>query len=129
MIEESRELTKDEKTWGMLCHLSSLAAFIVPLGNIFGPLIIWLVKKDEYQFVNFHGRQSLNFQISLVIYTILSIGMIILGATTEQWVLLALGILLFITIIIADLILFIVAAIKANNGEYYNYPFTIKFLS
>ncbi|MFP5304044.1 DUF4870 domain-containing protein, partial [Cobetia sp. SIMBA_158] len=53
--------------WAMLCHLSAFAGFIVPFGSIIGPLIIWLIKKDEMQMVNEHGKKALNFQITMAI--------------------------------------------------------------
>ena len=54
----------------MLCHLSSLAGSVIPFGNIVGPLVVWLIKKDEYAFVDDQGKESLNFQISITIYTV-----------------------------------------------------------
>lgn len=58
-----------ENQWGMYCHLAALAGVIfVAVGNILGPLIIWLMKKDEFPFVNSEGKESLNFQISITIY-------------------------------------------------------------
>lgn len=58
---------KEQRTWAMLCHLSALAGFIIPMGSIIGPLIVWLVKKDEMPLVAEHGRKSLNFQITMLI--------------------------------------------------------------
>ena len=62
--------SSDERMWGMLCHLSTFAGYLVPFGNISGPLIVWLVKKDEYAFVDDQGKESLNFQISITIYSL-----------------------------------------------------------
>jgi len=59
--------TKDDRTWAMLCHLSGLAGYVVPFGNIFGPLIIWLIKRDQSWFVDDQGKEALNFQISWAI--------------------------------------------------------------
>ena len=52
-----------EKTWAMVCHLGAFSCFFIPMGNIVVPLIVWLIKKDESEFINEHGKQSLNFQI------------------------------------------------------------------
>jgi len=60
---QAANASKEERTWAMLCHLLALAGFVFPFGNILGPLIIWLIKRDESRFVNFHGRQSLWFQV------------------------------------------------------------------
>src|SRR5687767_11747875 len=60
---------QQSRLWGMLCHLSALAGFVVPFfGCIIGPLVVWLIKKDEFPFVNDQGKESLNFQISMTIY-------------------------------------------------------------
>jgi len=75
---EIRELSNDERTFGMLCHLTALAGFVFPLGNIIGPLIVWAIKKDQYPWVDQHGKESLNFQISMTIYLFISAIMIII---------------------------------------------------
>lgn len=107
-----------ERNWGMFCHLAALSGFIIPFGNIIGPLIVWLVKKDESAYVDENGKESLNFQISVSIYCLISVLLIIF----------VLGILLLVGIGIATLILIVVAAIKANQGEKFAYPLTIRFI-
>jgi len=110
---------KDSTTWGMLAHISAFAGVIgVPFGNVLGPLIVWLAKRDQSEFIDYHGKEALNFQISLTIYMFIS----------AILVLIVVGILLLIAIAVVGLVLTIVAAIKANNGEYYEYPLTIRFL-
>jgi len=62
-----------EKTWGLFCHLSAFGLFVFPpFGNILGPLIIWLIKKDESPYVDKQGKESLNFQISFTIYAFIA---------------------------------------------------------
>ena len=61
---DTSHLSKDEKTWGMLCHISTFCGMIIPFGNILAPLIIWLIKKEELPFVSDQGKEVLNFQIS-----------------------------------------------------------------
>jgi len=109
---------RDERMWAMFCHLSGLAGFVFPFGNIIAPLVIWLVKKEEYPMVNEHGKEALNFQISMTIYIIASIILIIL----------VIGIALIIILSLFSLIVIIIASIKANEGEKYKYPITIRFL-
>jgi uncharacterized Tic20 family protein len=109
---------RDERMWAMFCHLAGLAGFIFPFGNVIAPLIIWLVKKEEYELVNDQGKEALNFQISMSIYIIASVILIIL----------VIGIPLLIILGIFSLIVIIIAAIKANEGEKYRYPLTIRFL-
>ncbi|SDZ41194.1 hypothetical protein SAMN05421736_11220 [Evansella caseinilytica] len=103
---------QDERTMAMLIYLTSFLTTLV------GPLLIWLLKKDESAFVDHHGREYLNFLISITIYLIIS-GLLAL---------VLIGILLLIVIGIGAFILTIIAAVKAYNGEYYRFPFTIRFL-
>jgi uncharacterized Tic20 family protein len=102
----------------MLCHLSGLAGYVVPFGNIFGPLIIWLIKRDQSWFVDDQGKEALNFQISWAIYMIVSLIAILV----------LVGIVLVGIVAIGGLVLLIVAAVKANEGIAYRYPLTIRFI-
>ncbi len=105
--------------WGMFCHLSVLTGYIgIPLANILGPLIIWLIKKDEMPFVDDQGKEALNFNITVFIAILICIPLIFV----------IIGIFLMIAIGIAHLVLTVVAAIKANSGEYYRYPLTIRMI-
>lgn len=109
---------RDERIWGMLCHLSALAGFIIPFGNVIGPLLVYSMKKDEYTFVADQGKESLNFQISMLIYLAISVVAIIL----------LVGIFFLIFIPLISLILTVVAAVRANDGEWYRYPLCIRFI-
>ena len=109
---------KDERMWGMFCHLSALAGFMIPFGNIIGPLVVYSLKKDEYGFVADQGKESLNFQISVLIY--LAIGVVT--------ILILVGIAFLLLIPLISLILTVLAAVRANDGEYYRYPFCIRFI-
>jgi hypothetical protein len=111
--------TKDERTWAMLCHLSTLAGFVIPFGNIAGPLVIWSIKKDAFPLVEDQGKEALNFQISMTIYVIASIILIFL----------LVGIPLLIGLGLFDLIVTVIAAINANDGVKYRYPLCIRFVS
>jgi len=108
----------DEKMWAMFCHLSALAGFIIPFGNIIAPLIIWVLKKEEYPLVSDQGKESVNFQISMTIYFIASLILIII----------VIGIPLLILLGLFELIVIVIASIKANEGIKYRYPFTIRFI-
>ncbi len=102
----------------MLCHLTALAGVIIPFGNLLGPLIVWLVKRDESSLVDREGKESLNFQISMSIYAIVS----------SLLILLLIGIPMLVIVGLVDIILTIVASVKTANGESYTYPLTIRFL-
>jgi hypothetical protein len=109
---------QEERTMAMLCHLSSLAGFIIPFGNIVGPLIFWLINKDKMPFVDEQGKEALNFQITVFIAAIISSILIIV----------VIGLLLVIAVAIAWIVFTIIASIKVNNGEHYRYPFALRLI-
>ncbi len=113
------EIDPAVRTWAMLSHLAALLGYVgIPFGHIFGPLIIWLTKKDEDTFISVHARESLNFQISITIYMMLSfILMFVL-----------IGFVLIFVIMVLHITLSIVAALRANDGQFYRYPFTFRFV-
>jgi len=116
---EQPEITKDARMWAMFCHLAGLAGYLMPcVGNIIGPLILWQIKKDEYPFVDEQGKEAVNFQISMTLYAIISISLIVI----------IIGLFLLSAVVVVDLIFLLVAAVKANNGQSYCYPFTIRFV-
>ena len=113
------EANKDARTWATVCHLSALSAFVgIPLGNILGPLVVWLLKRNDHPFVDDQGKEALNFQISMTIY----------GIVAGVLVILLVGIALLALVAVADFILVIIASMKANDGERYRYPFTIRLI-
>ena len=110
---------KQARMWAMLCHLAALGGFIIPFGgNIIGPLVVWLIKKNESPLVDENGKEALNFQISMTIY--------LAGAFLLS--LIGIGLLLLIPLGIANLILVVMACVKVNNGEAYKYPITIRLI-
>lgn len=113
--------TNDERQWALFIHLSALLGFLVPFGNVIGPLILWQVKKNESSYLDDQGKEALNFQIS---FTIVTVALLMIGFATI-WFLV--GILFFIAAFIAGLAwlaLTIIAGMRANSGEYYRYPWT-----
>jgi uncharacterized Tic20 family protein len=111
---------QNERTMAMLCHLSALAGLIgIPFGHVLGPLVVWMIKKDESAFVNDQGKEALNFQISTTIYLVV---FVILSF-------LLIGIPLLIALVIFWLVIVIVAAVKANEGVPYRYPLTIRLIN
>jgi uncharacterized Tic20 family protein len=104
----------------MFCHIAGLAWFIVPvIGGVIGPLIIWQIKKDQRPFVDQHGKEALNFQISMLIYFMVA---------ALLWFV-CVGMVLVPLVAIADIVFAIIAAVKAANGETYRYPLTIRFIA
>jgi uncharacterized Tic20 family protein len=110
---------KDDKLWATFCHLAAFSGYFFPFGNVIGPLVIWLIKKDESQYIDENGKKALNFQISMTIYTLASLVLICGGP---------LILLAIIPLAIVSVIFPIVAAIKANNGEEVSYPISIEFI-
>lgn len=107
------------RTWTVLCHASALLGFFVPWGgHILAPLIVWLMKRGESSEVDEHGKESLNFQLSMLIYNIIA-GILCL---------VLIGFVLLPILHIVNLVLVILASLRASEGQLYRYPLTIRFL-
>ena len=104
----------------MLAHATALVGFLVPVaGHIVGPLIVWLAKRHDSPEIDAHGKESMNFQISMVIwYCIAGILCLVL-----------IGIPILILLHLLNIIFVIVASIQASEGKLYRYPLTIRFIS
>ncbi|MGY8813660.1 MAG: DUF4870 domain-containing protein [Gammaproteobacteria bacterium] len=117
-IDSEKELPdKDARNWAMICHLAGLAGFVIPLGNVLGPLIVWAIKKDDHQFIDDQGKEALNFQLTMTICLFVSVVLIIV----------LIGFFLLSILCIYTVIMIIIASIKANDGITYRYPMTIRF--
>ena len=103
----------EERQWGMFAHLAALAGFIIPFGNLIGPLVVWQMKKVEMPFVDDQGRESLNFQITVTLAVLVCLVLMVV----------LIGALLLPIVGIGALVLTVIAAVKANGGERYRYPF------
>ena len=117
-------ISKDERNWAILAHLSSFLGYLVGgLGGLIGPLVVWLIKKDDAPFVADQARESLNFQISLLIYAV--------ALLASCFLLIGFFLIWFVVPFLAliGFVLPIVGAVKANEGQSYRYPFTIRFIS
>ena len=113
-------LSSDIRTKAMLCHLLAFSGVIIPfpLVNILGPLILWQTQKDKSPFIDYHGKESVNFQITVGIAVVISFVLMFL----------LIGFLLLPAVGIYAIVMTIIAGIKANEGQYYRYPFTIRFI-
>ncbi|HVW69697.1 MAG TPA: DUF4870 domain-containing protein [Steroidobacteraceae bacterium] len=111
--------TQDERTWGMIAHLSAFAVFVFPLfGNVLAPLIIWLARRDTSAFVEMEAKEALNFNISV------ALAGIICGLLTFVLIGIPLGTLVFL----GWVVLTIIAGIKASEGIGYRYPLSLRFV-
>ncbi|WP_405296640.1 DUF4870 domain-containing protein [Algibacter sp. Ld11] len=146
-------LDNHQKNIATFIHLSTFSRFFFPLGNFIGPIILWAANKDKSAFIDRHGKQAINFQISILLYAI------ILGTLTVPFFIFKIfngfdfidfngfqnfhinvgkpsallyigGVLGAFAIIgfIMELVLIVIASLKARDGEIYNYPLTIQFL-
>ena len=116
-----------ERTWGLVAPLSSLAAAFFLLAFI-GPLVVWLLKRDQSRFVADQAVESLNFDLSMYLYgAIAGVLGFVLGVLTLGLALLPFG-LLFGAGGLWWFVLSIVGAVKASNGEAFRYPLTIRFV-
>src|SRR5437773_709627 len=103
----------DVRTWNVLCHATALAGFFVPwAGHILGPLIVWLAKRNDSPEIDEHGKESLNFQISMLIYNVIA-GVLCL---------VLIGFVILAILHVLNLVLVIIASIKASEGKFYRYP-------
>ncbi|MGD1844446.1 MAG: DUF4870 domain-containing protein [Salibacteraceae bacterium] len=112
-------LSSDSKTFGMLAHLAGLAGLVFPLGNIIGPLVIWVMKKETDPYVDWHGKQALNFQLSCLIYAVVAFVLAFF----------LIGFALIFAIFVTNIVLTIIAGVRANEGGFYEYPLSIRFFN
>lgn len=149
-------ITNTEKNWAALTHIGAFGQYLFPLGNFVIPIIIWSSKKNESEFIDINGKQCINFQLSVLLYSL------ILGAIFVPTFIItflshvtfdelihdrnfivqnfnfsdniglittgAIAIFLLACLKITEFFLIIRAAVKTANGENYSYPFTIKFM-
>ena len=108
---------RQTRQWAMLLHFSQLAAFLVPLGGLIVPILIWQFKKTELPGIDAHGKAVLNWIISEILYFVVCFILIFV----------LVGIPLLIVLSILAIIFPIVGGIKANNGEVWKYPLSITF--
>ena len=110
------EVSKDARTWGMLCHLLAIFTCFI------GPLIVWLVKKEEDPFIDNQGKEALNFQITVVICGFASFLLTATGIGA------CVGLPLLVAVSVVDLVFCIMGTVSANNGIAYRYPVSIRFI-
>lgn len=118
-------MTQPIRPWGMdlnaylmLMHLSQFAGFIIPFGGFIVPIVMWVVNKNDIPEVDAHGKVIVNWIISATIYSIISFVLMII----------LVGFLTLAVVAILGVVFAIIGAMKANNGELWHYPLTIKLL-
>ena len=116
--EQLEEPSSDARNWATLTQLSAFVMFL-GIPAVIGPLVVWLIKRDDDPFIDYSGKEALNFNISFLIY----------GVVAGLLIILLIGLILLPIVFVVWLVLVIVAAVKTSNGEYYRYPLTIRFVN
>jgi uncharacterized protein len=112
--------TAEERQWALVAHLAGLVASALGGFAFLGPLVVWLVKKDQSVFVADQAKEALNFQIAVTIALLVSFGIAIVTCV---------GVILLPIVGIGSLVFSILAAVEANKGVYYRYPFSIRLIN
>jgi len=116
--------SQSENQWAMITHLSSLTGYLgVPIGFIIGPLLVWQIKKEEFPGLDRHGKNAVNFNLSVLIYSI------VLGLSSVLIITLLITIPALIALVIAHIIITIKASLAARDGKKYDYPMSIQFFN
>ncbi len=127
-------LSSELRGWAIAAHLGGLVVGLATAAvfGFVGPLLVWLFKRDEHPFTDHHAKESLNFQLTVLLVLVLSVALaipaVILGVLTLGIGLVLLGVLAVVAAV-AWVVLPIIGAVKASNGEGYRYPLTIRFIS
>ena len=107
------------RLWTILCHASALlGVFLHFPGHVLGPLIVWLAKRDDSPELDAHGKESLNFQLSMLLYTVIS----------GVFCLVLIGFVFIAILWVVNAVFVIIASIQASDGKFYRYPMTIRFI-
>lgn len=108
----TRTVSAEERQWGLIVHISSI------FFGFFGPLVIWQLKKSTMPFLDDQGKEALNFQITVLLLVIVC-GLLFF---------IFIGMILLPLVLLSNLILCLIAGVKANGGEYYRYPLTLRLI-
>ena len=111
--------SKEQRNWAMFAHLSALLVYPTLIGGIVGPLVIWLMRRDDMPFAADQAKETLNFQITVYLA----------GLVCGILMLLVIGFFLAVILVIAHIVLTLVAAVKASEGVAYRYPFNLRLIS
>jgi len=113
------DIPKEERTWAMLCHLGTFGFYVFPiLGNFIIPLVIWLMKRDDMPYVREQGRESINFQITTLIY----------GAIAGILCFVLIGFLLLPLVLLFQIVFALIASIKTYDGKPWRYPAILRLV-
>ena len=108
----------DAKSWAVLTHLSAFVLFF-GIPSVIGPVVLWAIKRQDDPYIDHHGKEAVNFNLSFLIY----------GAVSAILIFALVGLVLLPMVAVTWLVLVIVGSVKAGSGEYYRYPLTIRFIN
>jgi len=119
--------TSDERLYALIMHPGGLAPYVTVIAGPLGflvPLVMWLIKKDESRFIDANGREAVNFQLTILILAIVGVLLVLFT--------LGIGIIVVIpaalALVVVDIVFCILAAMAANRGEVYRYPFAFRVI-
>ena len=125
MTDESKHLSmendsneRESRQWSMFLHLSVLTGFIVPLAGLVAPIVIWQMKKDDSPKLDMHGKIMVNWVLSMILYMIVSVVLSFV----------VIGLPMLLALVVLNIVFPIIGGIKANNGETWRYPLSIRFM-
>jgi uncharacterized Tic20 family protein len=146
-------ITTHQKNIATFIHLSTFTRFIIPFGNFIAPIVLWSLNKEKSDYVDHHGKQAINFQMSILIYALIlglitvpffvfglfshfdlfdinTFNSITINLTKPSPLLYIGGALGGLAVVgfILELIFILLASIKSRDGEFYKYPLTINFI-
>lgn len=110
--------TPEQRQMGMFIHLSQLAGLVVPVAGLVVPIVLWQTQKDKMPELDAHGKMVVNWMLSALIYAVISLPLMVV----------LVGFLTLLAVAVMSIVFPIIGGIKANNGELWEYPLTIKFL-
>ncbi len=117
--EASAAIPRDARKWAMLCHIVALVGLLGNgIGFVLGPLLVWMIKKEDHPFVDEQGKEAVNFQIT----------MMLLAIACGLLAFFVIGLLLLPFVLIVAVVFSVVGAVKANEGEHYRYPFALRLI-
>ena len=147
---------KNKNNWASFIHLSTLSQYFIPFGNYIFPILIWSTKKEKSDFIDYNGKQVLNFQLSVFLYSLvlglIAVPIILIAIfstislntfindgnfifnilkieNSSGFIIVALvALFLFVSLKVAEFLLIIYASLKTANGEKYKYPLTLSFI-
>lgn len=125
MTDESTHLSmendsneRESRQWSMFLHLSVLTGFIVPLAGLVAPIVIWQMKKNDSPKLDIHGKIVVNWVLSMILYMIVSVVLSFV----------VIGLPMLLALVVLNIVFPIIGGIKANNGETWRYPLSIRFM-